>query len=48
MNVYDYVVVGSGMIGGSTAKYISKLCKEEGLNKKIALVGVSEDSGKQY
>ena len=39
-DIYDYVIVGAGMIGSSTAKYVAKLCSEKNSNHKVALIGV--------
>ena len=45
--LYDFVIVGGGMIGSSAAKHAAKICSEKNSNAKIALIGVAED-GKQY
>ena len=42
-DIYDYVIVGAGMIGSSTAKYVAKICKERKINQNVALIGVIEE-----
>ena len=42
-DIYDYVIVGAGMIGSSAAKYVAKICNERKQNQKVALVGVIEE-----
>ena len=41
--LYDYVIVGGGMIGSSAAKYVAKICHEKNITARIALVGVAEE-----
>ena len=36
-DTFDFIIVGAGMIGSSTAKYVSKLCQG-----KVGIVGVEE------
>ena len=41
--LYDYVIVGGGMIGSSAAKHTAKICSEKNINARIALIGVAEE-----
>ena len=41
--LYDYVIVGGGMIGSSTAKHVAKICAEKNINARMALIGVTEE-----
>ena len=41
--LYDYVIVGGGMIGSSTAKHVAKICAEKNINARMALIGVAEE-----
>ena len=41
--IYEYVIVGAGMIGSSAAKYVAEICNERKQNQKVALVGVIEE-----
>ena len=45
--LYDFVIVGGGMIGSSAAKHAAKICSEKNINARIALIGVAEE-GKKY
>ena len=45
--LYDYVIVGGGMIGSSVAKHAAKICSEKNITARIALVGVAEE-GRLY
>ena len=41
--LYDFVIVGGGMIGSSAAKHAAKICSEKNINARIALIGVAEE-----
>ena len=41
-HVYDFVIIGGGMIGSSTAKYVAKICSQKTEQMKIAIVGYNE------
>ena len=41
--LYDYVIVGGGMIGSSAAKHVAKFCAEKNINARMALIGVAEE-----
>ena len=41
-HVYDFLIVGGGMIGSSTAKYVAKICSQKTEQMKIAIVGYNE------
>ena len=45
--LYDFVIVGGGMIGSSAAKHAAKICSEKNISASIALIGVAEE-GKKY
>ena len=37
---FDFVVIGAGMIGSSTAQYLSEKSRERNTNIKVAVIGV--------
>ena len=41
--LYDFVIVGGGMIGSSAAKHTAKICSEKNINARKALIGVAEE-----
>ena len=41
--LYDFVIVGGGMIGSSAAKHAAKICSEKNINARIALMGLAEE-----
>ena len=41
-HVYDFIIIGAGMIGSSTAKYVAKICSQKTEQMKIAIVGYNE------
>ena len=42
-DILDFIIVGAGMIGASTAKYVSK-CSD---NARVAVIGVTEGDNVQ-
>ena len=42
-DILDFIIVGAGMIGASTAKYVSKY----GDNARVAVIGVTEGDNVQ-
>ena len=41
-HVYDFIIIGAGMIGSSTAKYVAKICSQKTEQMKIAIIGYNE------
>ena len=42
---FDFVVVGAGMIGSSTAKYLSEKSRERNSDIRVAVIGVDSPGG---
>jgi len=47
-HVYDFIIIGAGMIGSSTAKYVAKICSQKTEQMKIAIVGYNEKECKDH